>query len=177
MPNSQLGAKQIGELATLVAQYIAQQRSEFSRTAHSIDEKYKQTLTPFFPSDVLDKVRVVRGRVKEPSFYPQLRKMGIDHAPPFADMAGITFEDVVVHVEPLSESLLFHELVHAVQYKHLGVNKFARLYTRGFFEGGSYEEIPLEKQAYALEARFVAQRTVPFSVEAEVERSLQLGLL
>jgi len=40
-------------------------------------------------------------------------------------MAGITFQDVIVHVEPLQTSLLFHELVHAVQYKHLGLQGFA----------------------------------------------------
>jgi hypothetical protein len=83
-------------------------------------------------------------------------------------MAGITFEDVVVHVEPLTTSLLFHELVHAVQYKHLGLNGFAKHYVRGFLTGGSYEEIPLEKQAYALEDRFSRDPSRSFSVEEDV---------
>jgi hypothetical protein len=83
-------------------------------------------------------------------------------------MAGITFEDVVVHVEPLTTSLLFHELVHAVQYKHLGLNGFAKRYVRGFLTGGSYEEIPLEKQAYGLEDRFIRDPSRPFSVEQDV---------
>jgi hypothetical protein len=83
-------------------------------------------------------------------------------------MAGTTFEDVVVHVQPLTTSLLFHELVHAVQYKHLGLNGFAKLYVRGFLTGGSYEEIPLEKQAYGLEDRFSRNPTRPFSVEDDV---------
>ena len=58
--------------------------------------------------------------------------MGIRNAPPFSDMAGITFQDVVIHVEPLTETLLFHEMVHAVQYKHLGLQGFANAYVRGF---------------------------------------------
>ena len=88
-------------------------------------------------------------------------------------MAGITFQDVIVHVEPLTKPLLFHELVHAVQYKHLGVNGFAKCYVRGFLAGGSYEEIPLEKQAYALEDRFVRKPTTGFSVEQDVEELIR----
>lgn len=83
-------------------------------------------------------------------------------------MAGITFQDVIVHIEPLQTPLLFHELVHAVQYKHLGLQGFAECYVRGFLTGGSYEEIPLEKQAYSLEERFVLDPSKLFAVEADV---------
>jgi len=83
-------------------------------------------------------------------------------------MAGITFQDVVVHVEPLTAALLFHELVHAVQYKHPGVEGFAERYVRGFLTGGSYEKIPLEKQAYSLEDKFVRSPSIVFSVDDDV---------
>jgi hypothetical protein len=79
-----------------------------------------------------------------------------------------------VHVEPLTEALLFHELVNAVQYK-LGLRGFAEHYVRGFLRGGSYEEIPLEKQAYELEARFAEDRDTGFSVEAEVKLRMRLN--
>ena len=125
-------------------------------------------LGAFFPEDILCAAKVVRGRASEPPFYSQLRAMGISNAPPFSDMAGITFEDVIVHVEPLETSLLFHELVHAVQYKHLGRQRFAERYVRGFLTRGSYEEIPLEKQAYELEDKFVRDPSIKFSVEADV---------
>ena len=55
-----------------------------------------------------------------------------------------------------------------VQYKHLGVEGFADAYVRGFLKGGSYEEIPLEKQAYELEARFAKYPESAFSVEEDV---------
>ena len=84
-------------------------------------------------------------------------------------MAGTTFQDVVVHVEPLTMPLLFHELVHAVQYKHLGLNGFAKCYVCGFLTGGAYEEIPLEKEAYGLQARFSQNPSMPFSVEGDVK--------
>jgi hypothetical protein len=39
----------------------------------------------------------------------------------------------------------------------------------GFLRGGSYTAIPLEMNAYELDARFAAAPMETFSVEAEVE--------
>jgi hypothetical protein len=175
MPQSKLPEKQIAELAMWVAAYIAEQRAAFHAKAGPIRSAHKTALKPFFPADVLENVRLVRGRASEPSFYPQLRAMGIRNAPTFSEMAGITFQDVVVHVEPLTDSLLFHELVHAVQYKHLGLHGFADRYVRGFLSGGAYVEIPLEKQAYELEARFAEKRDTGFSVETYVKQRMRLN--
>ncbi len=163
-----LSNQQIAGITELVAQYIAEQRALFWKRAQPIGEQHRTKLQAFFPAALLDKVRVVKGRAGEPSFYPKLRAMGIENAPAFSDMAGITFQDVVVHSDRLSEPLLFHELVHAMQYEHLGLEGFAERYVRGFLTGGSYEEIPLEKQAYQLEAKFVGNPRSPFSVEADV---------
>jgi len=177
MPLPKLSEKQIDQLAGFVSGYIADQRDAFLKTAQPIEAKFREQVREFFPEDVLAAVRVVQGRASEPSFYPMLRIMGIQNAPAFSEMAGITFQDVVVHVEPLTESLLFHELVHAVQYKHLGLEGFAKLYVRGFLTGGSYEEIPLEKQAYELEDRFARDPKATFSVEADVEERIHLNKL
>jgi len=62
--------------------------------------------------------------------------------------------DTVVSHEPFNDRLLFHELVHVVQYEKLGLEGFAAKYVRGFLNGGSYEGIPLEMNAYELDARF-----------------------
>jgi|CZKD01.1.fsa_nt_gi hypothetical protein len=167
MPYS-LAEKQIEQLSNWIATYIAEQRAAFQGKAASIEGKHHRALQAFFPADVLNNVRVVRGRAPEPPFYPQLRALGIRNALPFSDMAGITFQDVTVHVEPFTLPLLFHELVHAVQYKHLGLQGFADAYVRGFLTGGSYEEIPLEKQAYELEGKFSANSAATFSVEDDV---------
>jgi len=177
MPLPKLTEKQIRELVGLVGGYIAEQRSAFLPRAQPIAAIDMRLLQPFFPADVLDAVRVIRGRAAEPSFYSRLRAMGIRNAPPFSDMAGVTFHDVLIHVEPITRSLLFHELVHAVQYKHLGMQEFANRYVRGFLTGGSYEEIPLEKQAYELEARFAADPVATFSVEEDVSERIRLNRL
>lgn len=173
MPVLKLAPGQIAQLTQWVAEYIGDQRSRFRESAVPIPPDFVKAVKPFFPEDILKGVRVAHGRAAEPKFYPQLRVLGIRNAPPFSDMAGITFQDIVVHVEPLSQSLLFHELVHAVQYKHLGLNGFAEYYVRGFLSGGSYEEIPLEKQAYALEDKFARNPNSPFSVEDDVKERIR----
>lgn len=177
MPHPTLSEAQIQELTGWVATYISEQRALFIDKAVPIPSSYKARLQKFFPKNLLDEVRVVQGRVSEPSFYRQLHGLGIENALRFSDMAGITFQDVVVHVGPFALPLLFHELVHAVQYRHLGLAGFAEHYVRGFLSGGSYEEIPLEKQAYELEARFEADPSERFSVEADVLRRLELNQL
>jgi hypothetical protein len=174
MPVSKLKPKQVEQVTEWVATYIADQRSSFVKRARPIPPELANNVRPFFPKDILSGVHVVRGRADEPAFYSQLREMGIRNPPAFSDMAGITFQDVVVHAEPLTAALLFHELVHALQYKHLGLRGFAERYVRGFLTGGSYEEIPLEKQAYSLENDFVRDPSAVFSVEDYVKDWIRL---
>ncbi len=108
--------------------------------------------------------------VPNPDFYPMLRSMGFKNLPDQSAMAAITFGDVVVSHEPFSDGLLFHELVHVEQYRQLGIPRFSDLYARGFLNGGSYEAIPLEVNAYRLEDRFRSDPRAGFSVQAEVAR-------
>lgn len=68
-------------------------------------------------------------------------------------MAAITFCDLVVSREPFSDGLLLHELVHVEQYRQLGIQRFSELYVRGFFDGRSYDAIPLEVNAYTRTAQ------------------------
>jgi hypothetical protein len=96
--------------------------------------------------------------------------------PDFAHMAAITFVDTVVSHEPFSDRLLFHELVHVVQYEKLGLEGFAATYVRGFLSGGSYDGIPLQINAYELDARFAKTADEPFSVEEEVQDWIDWGL-
>jgi hypothetical protein len=65
-----------------------------------------------------------------------------------------------------SESLHFHELIHAIQWRVLGPEEFLLMYAAGLAEHG-YENSPLEAMAYEHQARFEAGGP-PYSVEAEV---------
>jgi hypothetical protein len=95
--------------------------------------------------------------------------------PNFANMAAITYVDTVVSRLPFTDRLLFHELVHAVQYQKLGLPTFAARYVTGFLTGGSYEAIPLEMNAYELDARFAAAPAISFSVATEVQAWIDAG--
>jgi hypothetical protein len=66
----------------------------------------------------------------------------------------------------MTPSLLFHELVYLIQYRQLGIPAFANRYVNGFLAGGGYNDLPLERCAYELDARFIGRTA--FSVEAEV---------
>ncbi len=131
-------------------------------------------MAPFFRESALNSTRVVvlaDQRVSNPGFYGDLVTMGFElgSLPDFADMAAITFVDTVVFHEPIVNRLLFHELVHVVQYAKLGLAEFAAKYVKGFLTGGSYEAIPLERNAYELDARYAKAPGDTFSVEDEVQ--------
>jgi hypothetical protein len=97
--------------------------------------------------------------------------------PDFGQMAASTFvETVVCHGAP-TDRTLFHELVHVVQYRKLGLSAFAAKYVTGFLGGGSYEAIPLERNAYELDARFEGAPTQVFSADTEVQSWIDAGRL
>ena len=173
MDLTKLSPAMIGQLASMVEDYISSSRKKYAPQAVPLTEAQRTAMQPFFPAEILDSVRlcVLRGsRVPNPSMYTMARMMGITDLPDFSDMAAITFVDVVVSHEEFTNDLLFHELVHTVQYVQLGIKEFARRYVQGFIDGGSYEEIPLEKNAYDLEGRYSQNPQLTFSVADEVQR-------
>ncbi len=178
MDLSKLPPAMVSQLATMVEDYINSSRNKYVSQAVPLTEAQRGAMQPFFPAEILDSVRVcvLRGsRVPNPSMYSMAKMMGIRNLPDFSDMAAITFIDVIVSHEEFTDALLFHELVHAVQYVQLGMKEFASRYVNGFIQGGSYEEIPLEKSAYLLEGRFSQNQSQNFSVADEVRRWRELG--
>ncbi len=113
----------------------------------------------------------------DPILYPLVRLFGIKGMLEMSSIGAITLVDVVAYPDELDPGTLFHELVHVVQYRVLGLKQFARLYVRGFLERGGYEGIPLERQAYQLGARFDREPKGLFSVEEEVIRWHSAGKL
>jgi hypothetical protein len=161
----------IAQLSALVAQYISTQRAKYRFTAAPLSDQQKATMAGFFQPELLDDARllVLRGeRVANPDFYPMLRNLGFTNLPDQSEMAAITFSDTVVAHVPFDLDLLFHELVHVEQYRQLGIEAFADLYVRGFLNGGSYEQIPLELNAYQLGARYAHDRARISSVADDV---------
>jgi hypothetical protein len=175
MPHPKPRVEEVEWVVPQVAAYIDGQRQTYRGKAVALGQNHRTVMQLFFPASTLDSARVVvlaGQRVSNPPFYGELLKMGFEAGslPDFADMAAITYVDTVVSHEPFTDRLLFHELVHVVQYEKLGLAEFAAKYVRGFLSGGSYEAIPLEMNAYELDARFAVTLTKPFSVADEVQK-------
>jgi hypothetical protein len=171
MATSRLTSDQIAQVSGLVAQYIATQREKYGSRAILLSAQQKAAMNGFFSPQVLESARphVLQGeRVPNPDFYPMLRNLGFNNLPDQSTMGAITFSDVVVSHEAFSNGLLFHELVHVEQYRQLGIPRFSELYVLGFLNGGCYEAIPLEVNAYTLEGRFEQNPARQFSVADEV---------
>ncbi len=176
----QLSSTQVQWVVDQVRDYILGERERYSPRCLPLAESEVLVLRGFFPDDLLTNVRTCvlqQERMENPAFYRQVRRWGILNVLDFEDMAAITLMDIVVSHVPFDERLLFHELVHVVQYRMLGPEEFARRYVHGFLSGGGYENIPLEEQAYALDGRFALAPDKVFSVEDEVQTWLEEGRL
>ena len=163
----------IGQVAGMVADYITGSRKKYLSRATPLSSEQRGLMEPFFSPEILDRVRILAlrdERIQDPGFYTMARMMGFKDLPSFSDVSAVTFVDVIVAHEEFSDALLFHELVHVVQYAQLGIKEFGARYVSGFVTGGGYEGIPLEKNAYELEHRYSADKRQAFSVADEVER-------
>lgn len=89
---------------------------------------------------------------------PPLASMGLIGFDGFEqlDSIGITFLSsfFVRHGREGDESLHFHELVHVIQWQHLGPERFIMAYAIGHLRCGGYRTNPLEVMAYVLQACF-----------------------
>jgi hypothetical protein len=154
-----------------VAGYLWEQREAFLRVGRFLSDEQKQTLGPFFSRSLLERVRLVElhgRRLPVPPFYEKAKDMGIVNLPQMTHMASLTFVDVIVFNEQISERALFHGLVHAAQMQILGLERYTDLFVRSFLRTQAHFNVPLERQAFTLEARFAAHPSEPFPVEEQI---------
>jgi hypothetical protein len=160
--------------------WILNARGMYRPIGASLSPADMAMLAPFFTTEVLQSARITYvPHIENPPFYATLAQLGIDTPLDFTQMAGITFVDTVAisRAVPLAtaewNNLLFHELVHVVQYAVLDTEGFVDRYVRGWVANGLvYRRIPLEVDAYALQARYEAAPNSPFSVVEAVRAQL-----
>jgi hypothetical protein len=125
-------------------------------------------LAAVLPAKLLSATRVARVRTVP---FPPVSAYGLPEFQAMANMpmAGITFRDMYF-VDPgySSEGVHFHELVHVIQWRALGVRPFLLTYALGFLQFG-YERSPLEAIAFELQADF-EQGTGGLSITEHVTR-------
>ena len=113
-----------------------------------------QRLQQAFPSELLENAKVVVVAGKPP--FPPFSRIGL---PELSEMEsvlidGITYKDTFfVNQAHRSESCIFHELVHVVQWRRLGVDNFLMAYGIGLMHFG-YRDSPLEQMAFLLQGAF-----------------------
>ncbi len=128
-------------------------------------------LPQFYSATLLARAKVIPvARVPT----PPLTQMGLPEFADFENMvpAGITYKDTffVQDSQIKNESLHFHELVHIVQWAHMGVDGFLLAYAAGLAAHG-YMDSPLEKMAYGLQNYF-DQNGKPADVETFIRGEL-----
>jgi hypothetical protein len=126
----------------------------------------------YFSKEVLSASKVVY--VDQPPQIP-LSSMGLTQFQDFERMRsnGITYYDTffVRSSLKLDESLHFHELVHVVQWKCMGPDRFLLLYGLELLKN-TYNNSLFENMAYNLQSKFQKSKDC-FDVESVVQSDLQ----
>lgn len=157
--------------------WVASRRRRYRRAGRELTRDQVAALEPFFDSALLARVRVAQVQKIEPPIGVALaRRSGLGSRLDLSHLdlswvRGMAFDDaIVITGPPPSHSLLFHELVHVVQFDLLGVGAMLARYVRDYFEtGNDYFAITAERCAYELQSRFDAAPTAPFNVRDEVD--------
>ncbi len=165
--------EQITQAMQCVSSYLRQQREHYLPAARPLRNQYQARMWPYFSPALLDQVRVVElegERVPVPPFYAEARAQGFDNLPEVTHMDSVTFLDVVVFNETLTERSLFHALVHAVQFQVLGLERYTELFVQSFMKTKTHITVPLEMHAFSLTSKFLRPSPEKFSVEDHVRR-------
>ena len=167
-----MNPKELLEKLPLVRGWIDRTLAEHSNRAQPVASYRFPRLGGFYSSEFLTTAKVVE---VERVPVPPLSALGLTGFGEFesGNYAGITFLDTyfVQSGEVLRESLHFHELVHVVQWQHLGAERFVMAYALGYLQGGGYRANPLEVMAYDLQDYF-EKGGQPIEVESFVRRQL-----
>jgi hypothetical protein len=175
---SDLSESKIAEAVERVSSYLRAQREHFIRSAAPLAGRLKAAMWPYFSPALLDRVRIVEldgERVPNPPFYDEARALGFVNLPEWNHMHSLTFLDVVVFNERLTDRTLFHGLVHAVQFEVLGLERYTELFVRGFVKTRLHFSVPLEAHTFSLESKFAVDPVERFSVEERVRLWVRQG--
>ena len=165
----------VSYLAENAGHWIESQRAQHRLHADLLPDTTRAALHGFFADETLDRTRIRRvPLIENPPFYKEFEDAGESVPLDFSIWAAITFGDVILISDtqvplPPAHSVVFHEMVHVVQYDVLGIHEFARRYVTPFVQNRfNYMTIPLETIAFDLQDRFERCRDKPFPAESEI---------
>lgn len=156
-----------------VSSYLQEQRDHHLPSATPLSQHNRSSMSQYFSTDLLGQIRVVElhgARLAYPRFYAEAKALGFVNLPDVTHMNSVTFLDLLVFNEVLTERSLFHALVHAVQFQVLGLERYAELFVRSFVNTRFHFLVPLEAHAFFLESKFARPAPEKFSVEDQVRQ-------
>jgi hypothetical protein len=168
--------EQIRAAVERVAAYLRGHRERYFPSATPVPGRMKALMRPYFAATLLDRVRIVDlagSRLPNPPFYGEYKALGFANLPEIAHMHSLTFLDVIVFNEKVTERTLFHGLVHAVQFEVLGLAHYTDLFVRSFVNTRLHYNVPLEAHVFSLESKFASAPAQRFSVEEQVRLWVQ----
>jgi hypothetical protein len=144
-----------------------------AHVAQTVASRGFSRLPLYFTEKTLASTKVV---LVDPVPMPPLSSMGLVRFADFerGNVDGITYIDTIF-LKPSqfnNENIYFHELVHVIQWRLLGPDRFLLSYANGL-ECFGYRQSPLEAMAYDAETAF-ASSTAAFNVEKMVAEKLGL---
>jgi len=128
-------------------------RGQYAAAAQPVAVVGFPRLPGYFSADVLQTARTV-SVTRIP--FPPIVELGLDEFAGLMELglAAVTFDDLIfVHQSLHTERVHFHELVHVLQWRALGVDRFMLTYGAGVIDHG-YAHSPLEAIAYDLQSQF-----------------------
>ncbi len=166
-----LNDQQIRQAIEYVSSYLRDQRERYLPSAAPLSEQHQAVMRPYFSAKLLDQVKVVElhgARVPNPPFYEEAKALGFVSLPDLTHMNSLTFLDVLVFNEGLTQRSLFHALVHAVQFQVLGLKRYTEIFVHNFVNTRFHFRVPLEAHTFFLESKFARPAAASFSVEDQV---------
>jgi hypothetical protein len=125
-----------------------------AHAAQSVASHGFSRLPLYFTENTLASTKVV---LVDPLPMPPLSSMGLARFADFerGDFDGITYVDTIFlkPTQSNNENMYFHELVHVIQWRLLGPDRFLLSYANGL-ECFGYRQSPLEAMAYDAETAF-----------------------
>lgn len=157
----------------LLVDWIQTTLAASAPVAQSVASRRFARLPLYFTEKTLASTKVV---LADPLPMPPLSSMGLTRFAGFerGNFDGITYIDTIFlkPTQSNNENIYFHELVHVIQWRLLGPDRFLLSYANGL-ECFGYRRSPLEAMAYDAETAF-ASSTAVFNVEKMVVEKLGL---
>jgi hypothetical protein len=151
--------------------WIQETLAAHSDEANTVSSFGFPRLSRYFSENLLSSTKVI---IVDRVPMPPLSSMGLSQFAAFehGDFDGITYLDTffVKRGSASAERLYFHELIHVVQWRLLGPERFLAVYANGL-ETLGYRESPLEAMAYNAEESF-CQSDQCFDAENLVAKQL-----